>query len=385
MAIDFNRNGRPTIGVELELHLVDLVTGDLVSASNEILEEMGSGHPGGEHPKAKHELFQSTIEIITGVCDTPAEAKADLAATLAELRRSTEPRGLLVVSSGTHPFGLARRQLISPDPRYHELVEAMQWPARRLLICGQHVHVGVRDGQRAITIINELRRTLPLLLGLSASSPFFEGEDSGLASARSTVFEQLPTAGLPPQLADWVDFEAFMSTLLDTQLISSIREVWWDIRPHPVFGTIELRMCDAPPTLTEVASLAALAQCLVVWCDERIDAGELPDPPREWTVRENRWLASRFGIDAQLIVDDDGAGGGPSRRPLRELVEELVEVLDPIAERIGCQAEMHGVLDILRHGSGSVRQRLLVEHGASLKDVVHELARELETDRPRTP
>jgi carboxylate-amine ligase len=382
MAIDFTHNGRPTIGVELELHLVDQVTGDLVSASNEVLAELGAGHPGGEHPKAKHELFQSTVEIITGICETPSEAKADLAATLAELRQSTTSRGLLIVSSGTHPFGIARRQLVSPDPRYRELVEAMQWPARRLLICGLHLHVGVKDGERAIAIINELRRTLPLFLALSSSSPYFEGEDSGLSSARSKVFEQLPTAGLPPQLADWVDFEAFMSTLLGTELISSIREVWWDIRPHPVFGTIELRMCDATPTLTEAASLAALAQCLVIWCDERIDAGDLPEPPREWTVRQNRWLASRFGIDASLIVDDVGDGSGPSRRPAQELVAELVERLESIAIRVGCQAELRGVLDIFDHGSGSVRQRRQVRQGASLNDVVHGLARELEDDRP---
>ncbi len=382
MAIDFNHNGRPTIGVELELHLVDRQTGDLVSASNEILAELGAGHPGGEHPKAKHELFQSTVEIITGICETPAEAKADLQATLDELRGSTDRRGLLLVSSGTHPFGLAREQLISPDPRYRELVEAMQWPARRLLICGLHVHVGVRDGERAIAIINELRRSLPVFLALSSSSPYFEGEDSGLASARSKVFEQLPTAGLPPQLADWVDFEAFMSTLLDAKLINSIREVWWDIRPHPVFGTIELRMCDATQTLTEAASLAALAQCLVTWCDERIDAGDLPEPPREWTVHENRWLAGRFGIDAALIVEDSEHGSGATRRPVRELVADLVEKLEPIAVRLGCQTELHGLFDILEHGSGTVRQRRLVKQGAMLRDVVYGLARELADDRP---
>jgi carboxylate-amine ligase len=382
MAIAFTHNGRPTIGVELELHLVDQVTGDLVSASNEILAEMGAGHPDGSHPKAKHELFQSTVEIITGVCETPSQAKADLQATLDELRRSTDPRGLLVVSSGTHPFGVARRQHISPDPRYHQLVEAMQWPARRLLICGLHVHVGVKDGQRAIAIINELRRTLPLFLALSSSSPYFESEDSGLASARSKVFEQLPTAGLPPQLADWVDFEAFMSTLLDAELITSIREVWWDIRPHPEFGTIELRMCDATPTLTEAASLAALAQCLVTRCDERIDAGELPPPPREWTVHENRWLAGRFGVDATLIVEAADEGTGPTRRPVRELVTELIEELEPIAVRLGCRTELQGLLDILDHGPGSTRQRRMVEGGATLVDVVHGLARELAYDRP---
>ena len=146
MPIEFTTNDRPTIGIEVELHLVDAVTGDLVSAANEVLDEMGASHPGGEHPTAKHELFQSTVEIITAVCETPAEAHRDLTATLDELREVTEPRGVVPISSGTHPFALARDQLVSPSPRYHDLIEAMQWPARRLLICGMHVHVGVSDG-----------------------------------------------------------------------------------------------------------------------------------------------------------------------------------------------------------------------------------------------
>ncbi len=380
MTIEFTRNERPTIGVELELHLVDAVTGDLVSAANEILDEMAVGHPGGEHPKAKHELFQSTVEIITGICDTPAEARADLQATLDELRARADERGLRIISSGTHPFGIAREQDVSPSPRYHELIEAMQWPARRLLICGMHVHVGVLDGERAITIINELKRTLPIFLALSSSSPFFEGEDSGLASARSKVFESLPTAGLPPQLADWLDFEAFMSTLLDSECITSIREVWWDIRPHPEFGTIELRMFDAPQTLGEVEALAALTQALVAWCNDRIETGDLPEPPREWTIRENRWLAGRYGIDATLIVEDAG-GGKPVRRPIRELVHELIDELTPVATRLGIDRELHNVFGILERGSGTMRQRKLVEDGATLLDVVHHLADELADDR----
>jgi carboxylate-amine ligase len=382
MPIEFTTNERPTLGIEVELHLVDARTGELVSASNEVLEEMGAGHPGGTHPTAKHELFQSTIEIITRVCDTPAEAHRDLAGTLAELRAATEPRGIVPISSGTHPFGLARDQLVSPAPRYHDLIEAMQWPARRLLICGLHVHVGVADGQRAISIINELTRYLPLLLALSSSSPFFEGEDSGLASARSKVFESLPTAGLPPQISDWVDFEAFMSTLLDSECISSIREVWWDIRPHPDFGTVELRMCDAPPTLREAAALAAMAQAIVVRCNRALDAGTLPPPPREWTVRENRWLAGRYGIDAMLIVED--LPDGPTvRRPVRELVVELVDELMPIACEIGSHSELAGVLTILETGSGTQRQRRLVERGGTLVDVVYHLAQELADDHPR--
>ncbi|HSL73160.1 MAG TPA: glutamate--cysteine ligase [Ilumatobacteraceae bacterium] len=379
MTITFRHNPRPTVGVEMELHVVDRTTGALVAAANQLLDELGEPHPGGEHPKAKHELFQSTVEIITGVCDTPAQAGDDLRATLAELRRAADRRDLTFMSAGTHPFALAREQLVSPNPRYAELIETMQWPARRLLICGLHVHVGVRDGERAITIINELRRHLPLFLALSSSSPYFEGDDSGLASARSKVFESLPTAGLPPRLDDWTDFEAFMSTLLESNCISSIREVWWDIRPHPDFGTIEFRMCDATSTVRETVALAALAQTLVAWCDRQIDEGSLPIPPREWTVRENRWLAARYGIDAELIVEH-AETGHPERRPVRDLVGELLDALQPTAEGLGTAEQLGDVRSILSTGTSAMRQRAIVERGGTLLDVVQHLVESLATD-----
>ena len=381
-AISFTHNARSSLGIEVELHLVDQETGELVSASEEILAEMSSGHPGGEHPKAKHELFQSTVEIITGVCATADEAHRDLRATLDELTALAGPRGIVPISSGTHPFSLASTQLVSPNPRYHQLIEDMQWPARRLLICGMHVHVGVESGEQSITVVNELTRHLPLLLALSASSPYFEGEDSGLASARSKVFESLPTAGLPPQIADWLDFEAFMGTLLDTACISSIREVWWDIRPHPDFGTVELRMCDATPTLSEATALAALSQCLVEWTKRHLAAGTLPPAPREWTVRENRWFASRYGLDAEVIVEDVEAGE-VSRRRLRDIAVETVAELAPIAVELECTAELDGVLRILEVGSGTERQRRIIREGGTLVDVVHHLAHELADDVPR--
>ena len=322
--IAWTTSPRPTLGVELELQVVDAETGDLVSLANEILADVGAGHPEGEHPKAKHELFQSIIEVITGVCDTPAEAHADLTATIAEVaaaaarrgqvaghaervgpllpaelcraHRLNQRRGARLASAGTHPFALSRDQVVSPQPRYHQLMERMQWPARRLLIFGTHVHVGVKSGERAITIINELRRHLPVFLALSASSPFFEGDDSGLSSARSKVFEALPTAGLPPQLAEWSDFEEFMQT----------------------------RIGDALFTV-------------------RID-GTLPPPPREWTVRENRWLAGRYGLDADLIVDDPDAPT-VTRVPARERIERLVAAVRPAALELGSAA------DLARHGA----------------------------------
>ena len=363
----------------MELHLVDAATGELVSASNDILAEMGADHPGGEHPKAKHELFQSTVEIITGVCDTPTQAGDDLRGTLAELRAAAERRGLTLVSAGTHPLGMAREQVVSPHQRYLDLIEDLQWPARRMLICGMHVHVGVPDGARAIRVIGELMRHHPLFLALSSSSPYFEGEDSGLASARTKVFEGLPTAGLPPPLADWGDFESFMSTLIESGCIRSIREVWWDIRPHPDFGTVEFRMCDATPTVRETIALAALAQTLVASAIRQIDDGTLPPPPREWTIRENRWLASRYGIEADLIVEHPDSGH-PERRPVRELVTELLADLYPVASELGTLDQLADLEVMLAAGSGAQRQRRVVEAGGTLADVVQHLAAELAAD-----
>ncbi len=400
MPIDFAHNARPTMGVEMELHLVDPATGELASISNTVLTEMGRGHPGGEHPKAKHELFQSTVEVITGICDTPDQARADLAATIAELRAALEPHNVTIMSSATHPFARSIDQVVTPHPRYHQLIETMQWPARRLLICGMHVHVGVPDGQQAITVINELTRHLPLFLALSSSSPFFEGDDSGMASARSLVFESLPTAGLPPQIAEWSDFERFMDTLIETKCIDTVREVWWDVRPHPDFGTVELRMCDAIPTLGETIAVAGLAQTLVAWCLDRIAADDMPAPPTEWSVKQNRWLAARSGLDAHFIVEHAGPLSAADaalphhaaeigdrtvdRRPARELIGDLVELLRPTGERLGTAAQLDEILAIAARGSGTDRQRSVIERGGNLLDVVNHLIKEFDTDQPIT-
>src|SRR4029078_355521 len=193
-----------------------------------------------------------------------------------------------------HPY----EQQVSPDPRYHTLIDEMQWMARRLQIFGVHYHVGVRAAEKSIVAANAMQFSLAPLLPLSASSPYGEGHDTGLASCRVKVFESLPTAGLPPVIDDWADFEQFMHTLVAAEAIKTIREVWWDVRPHPNFGTVELRICDAMPTLLEVAAVCALVHCLVQRLEERLDAGELLYIPREWTIRQNKWLAARHGLDA---------------------------------------------------------------------------------------
>jgi carboxylate-amine ligase len=375
--IPFNASERSSLGVEVELEIVDRESRDLASAASPMLEELGAGHAGNEHPKAKHELFECTIEIITGICATVAEARDDLGTTLKEVSEAAERRGLRMLCSGTHPFSDWQDQQVSPDPRYAKLVEEMQWLARRMQIFGVHFHVGVRSAEKSIAIANALTAYIPHFLALSASSPYWHGRDTGLASSRSKVFENLPTAGLPYRLDDWAEFEQFMQTLKSAQAITSIREVWWDIRPHPDFGTVELRICDGIPTLGEVAGLAALAQSLVEWLDTLIDRGYTLPVPREWVIRVNKWRAARYGIEAEIIGDDQG-----TRVPLDRSIRELVEELSPVATRLGCLDELKSNLGTLERGPSYLRQRRVVEAGGTTMDVVDSLVRELETDQP---
>jgi carboxylate-amine ligase len=370
--IPFQSSERASLGVEWELQLVDRGTRELAAGAIEILEEI---RPDGEeeHPKAKHELLQSTIEIITGICTTVAEAKADLAGTLAEVTAAADPRGLGLMCAGSHPFTDWQSQLISPKERYLQLVERMQWLARRLQIFGVHVHVGVRSPDKVIPIVNALCQYVPHFLALSSSSPFWVGCDTGLASARTKVFESMPTAGLPYQLSGWDEFETYMETLISTNAIESVREVWWDIRPHPGFGTVELRICDGLPTLDEIGAVAALSQCLVEQFDGQLDRGYTLPTPASWILRENKWRASRYGLDADIVVDEKG-----TVRPVRQAILDLVEDLTPTAKRLGCETELADVERILTVGASYQRQRAVAAaNGGDLRAVVDSLLVEM--------
>jgi YbdK family carboxylate-amine ligase len=375
--IPFESSERASLGVEWELQLVDRETGELTSGAVEILEEIRPPE-AEEHPKAKHELLQSTVEIITGICGTVAEAKADLAGTLAEVVAAADRRGLGMMCAGTHPFTDWQTQRISPKERYLELVERMQWLARRLQIFGVHVHVGVRAPEKAIPMVNALTQYVPHFLALSASSPYWKGADTGLASARSKVFESMPTAGLPYQLSGWPDFENYMQTLISTHAIESVREVWWDIRPHPNFGTVELRICDGLPTLDEIGAVAALSQCLVEQFDTQLDRGYTLPVPAGWVLRENKWRAARYGLDADIVVDEKG-----TVRPVRQAIRDLVEELEPTARRLGCSAELSDVERVLAVGASYQRQRAVAAaHDGDLRAVVDSLVAELRDGLP---
>ncbi|MDP9390574.1 MAG: glutamate--cysteine ligase [Actinomycetota bacterium] len=379
MRIPFESSSRASLGVEWELQLIDRETGELSAGAIAILEEI---RPEGaeDHPKAKHELLQSTIEIITGVCTTVEEAKADLAGTLAEVSAAADRRGLGLLCAGTHPFTDWQSQLISPKERYLQLVERMQWLARRLQIFGVHVHVGVRAPEKAIPIVNALCEFLPHFLALSSSSPFWVGCDTGLASSRTKIFEAMPTAGLPEQLVGWDDFETFMETLISTNSIQSVREVWWDVRPHPEFGTVELRICDGLPTLDEIGAVAAMAQCLVEQFDNQLDRGyTLPTRPG-WILRQNKWRAARYGLDADIVVDEKG-----TVRPVRQAILDLVEDLTPTAKRLGCAAELADVERVLAVGASYQRQRAIAAAtGGNLRAVVDGLLTEMRDGLPST-
>jgi carboxylate-amine ligase len=371
--IPFESSERSSLGVEWELQLVDRETRQLRSGANEILGAMSPD--GGEHPKAKHELLQSTIEVITGICGTVEEAMGDLSSTIDDVRAEADKLGLGLMCSGTHPITEWSSQELSPNPRYFSLLDKMQWLARQLQIFGVHVHVGVRAPEKVIPIVNALTGYIPHFLALSASSPYWIGHDTGLASARSKVFEQLPTAGLPFQLSGWEQFEEYMETLIKTGTIASIKEVWWDIRPHPTFGTVELRICDGLSTLGEIGMVAALSQCLVEIFDRELDKGYTLPMPKGWVMRENKWRAARYGLDAEVIYGENN-----DVRPLRESLAELVHELQPTAQRLGCAEQLDLVHEIVEGGASYQRQRAVAAaSGGDLTAVVDSLLQEFET------
>ncbi len=373
MHIDFSSSARTSLGVEWELELVDRRTRQLTPVSNAILAEI-SEDGDGVHPKIKHELFQSCVEVITGICQTVGEATEDIAQTTRVVRDTAAAYDAAIMCSGTHPFTDWTTQPFTENARYAELIEHHQWMTRQLQIFGVHVHCGVRSPHKAIPIVNALLQYLPHLLAFSASSPFWVGCDTGLASFRSKLFEGLPTAGLPYELAGWEAFESYLSALISARAISSIREVWWDIRPHPGVGTVELRICDGVSTLREIASITALSQCLVERFDRQLDQGyTLPMPP-PWLVRENKWRAARYGLDAELIVDSKG-----TTRPVARSIEDLVEDLLPLARRLDCAQELAAIPEIVRAGVSYQRQRrVAAEHDGDLVSVVDALVEEMD-------
>ncbi|GAY14757.1 glutamate--cysteine ligase [Mycobacterium sp. shizuoka-1] len=366
--IDFAGSPRPTLGVEWEFALIDAVTRDLSNEAAEVIADVG------ESPHVHKELLRNTIEVVTGVCDTVDEAMVDLATTLRSARDIVHERGMELFCAGTHPFASWSAQKLTDAPRYAELIKRTQWWGRQMLIWGVHVHIGVSSAHKVMPIISSLLNQYPHLLALSASSPFWAGEDTGYASNRAMMFQQLPTAGLPFQFQTWRQFERFVHDQKKTGIIDHINEVRWDIRPSPHLGTIEVRVFDGVSNLRELAALVALTHCLVVDLDRRLEAGEqLPVMP-PWHVQENKWRAARYGLDAIIILDADS-----NERLVTEDLDDLLTRLQPIAESLHCADELAAVADIPRDGASYQRQhRVAQRSGGDLRAVVDSLVGELD-------
>ena len=372
MPLQFTPSDPLTLGVELELQLIDAESRDLTPAAPQLLERLG-----GASANIRPELFRAMLEVSTGICRDVTEVRRDLDAVLAEVRQAADALGLRLASAGSHPFARHRERLVYPAERYQGLIDRNRWVARRLMVFGLHVHVGMRSGEHAMATINGLLPHLPHLLALSASSPFWQGSDTGLASSRTTIFEALPTAGHPCTFRDWAEFERVHDAMIAARAITSIKDIWWDIRPHPDYGTVEVRICDGLPSLGETTALVALVHALCARLAEQYAAGERWAPPPEWVLRENKWRASRWGRDADVLLDAEGR-----TRPLREDLACLVSELEPYAARVGAAAGLAVAQEMLTRAPSYERQRALFARHGSLLPVTDSLIAELASDRP---
>ena len=360
----------PTLGVEWEFALVDKQSRDLVNAASELFDLVSLRH--GPQPRIHKELLRNTVELTTGICRTTGEAVDELADMIELVRPLADELGVDLYSAGTHPFAEWSHQLLTPGHRYEELIARTQWWGRQMLIWGVHMHVGVRR-EHAMPIVSALLKWYPHLQALSASSPIWAGVDTGYASNRAMMFQQLPTAGLPFQFETWSDYEHYAQDLLTTGVIEVIDEIRWDVRPAPNLGTVEVRICDGVSTLWEMRALVALTHCLVVDLSDRLERGEkLPTMP-PWHVQENKWRAARYGLDAWIILDEHS-----NERLMQDDLHDLLEHLAPVAERLGCVDELALVEEIPQRGASYQRQRAIADqtHG-DLVAVVDSVVREL--------
>ena len=373
MRVPFVGSPRPTIGVEWELALVDRHSRDLRNDADPLFEAV-QRHYGGETPHVHKELLKNTVELVTGICDTVPQAMADLHASMQVVRAAAAPLGIDLISAGTHPFAQWNEQQLTEGDRYSELISRTQWWGRQMLIWGVHVHVGISSEHKVFPILNALLLHYPHLLALSASSPIWAGQDTGYASNRAMMFQQLPTAGLPFQFNEWAEYEGFISDQMTTGIIDHINEIRWDIRPSPLLGTIEIRVCDGVPTVRELEAIVALIQCLVVDLDRRLEDGETLPSLQPWHVQENKWRAARYGLDAEVIVGADN-----SERLVTDDLDELLNRLEPVAARLDCARELAQVAEMPGRGASYQRQRAVAAAtGGDLRAVVASLVHELE-------
>ena len=354
-----------TLGIEEELMLVDDETLDLSNSIEGLLEDAADADLEGE---IKPELMESVCEIAT----TPFANTVGAGEQLRGMRRVVQEiaarRGISIGSAGTHPFALWEDQRIVARPRYRDLISGLQFVARQEIIFGMHVHVGLDDPDKAVHVTNGMRVHVPLLLALSANSPFWRGDSTGLDSSRTPIFRAFPRNGIPPRYDDFEDWSKRIQFMMNSKVIGDYTYLWYDVRPHPSFGTVEVRCMDSQTRVEHTLGIAALIQAMVKELAEHYEAGkELSRYPYEM-LDENKWLAARHGLDGHLVDLP-----GTERVPVPELARRVIDRLHPHAEELGSASELDHLEDILENGNGASRQAVVYEANHDLREVVREI------------
>ncbi len=371
MYIKFNAAPSYSIGVELEIQTISQKTGELVPGAGIILSQLA-----GE-VLFKPELFNSTIEVNTPVCSSLAELEKNLKENLATVKEIARAQHLDILISGCHPFSNWQQQEITQQDRYLNLLRRIQWPVRQFLIFGLHVHIGINNADKAIYVMNRLTNYLPHLIALSASSPFWNGFDTGLATTRIKIFEELPNAGIPYYFKNWKMYSQLVENMIKSNSIDTVRDLWWDIRPHPIFGTIEVRVCDAMPTIKENLALTAMIYLLTMKFGQEFEKnGKMPRLER-WILAENKWRASRYGIQGEIILNKKG-----TTKKIKDALNELYQDLCQYAESeklTDSQNYLSVIPEILSTGPSYLRQREWArQRPGDYKFIINNLIKETE-------
>ena len=367
----FHPSAEPTMGVEIELQILDRDSGDLSPGAVRILKACEEDKVEG----TSAELMQSMIEVKTGVCKSVDEARDQLFMRIRRVRNIASSLGFELSMGGTHPFHRTATSTVYPAERYERITERLAWLTYQRVMFGLHVHVGVPSGDMAIGVINLLVQYVPHLIAASASSPFWQGVDTGLMSSRIALYRLLPHAGLPLYFANWKDFRNYCKVMKDCQTIGSFKDIYWDIRPRPDFGTIEFRICDIPLTITETMRLVALIRCLTVSAirllqeHPRMRRGNIK---RHWIAVENKWLATRYGLQAMYIRTPSG-----KRRPLVKDLSDLIERLMPIAREYGDDKYLASLQPVSKLDTGADQERRHYRETGNWKALVDFMSNQL--------
>lgn len=373
MALNFKENTENlTLGVEMELQVLDAERLVLTPRSLEIIHAINSD-------RLTKEMFRSTLEIITGVCKDVHEVHNDLSASIEKVKAYASKNNIRFAGTGTHPLAMYRDRITSTGQRYQDLVDRNQWLIKRMAVYGLHIHIGMHNADECMQYNHFFLRFVPHLIALSASSPYWQNADTGLAAARPTMYEAHPTSGMPYLATNWEDFERVYDTMIATKSIESMKDIWWDIRPSPGYGTLELRMCDGPATMLELESIVAFIQLLAYWFNDngKIYFAKNKPVPDRWILRENKWRAIRYGTEATLIDPDTLL-----TEEFYVIMHNWLQRVAPYAEKLNYKKYTDVLKSMLTKGNSAQRQRKAYQRTRSIKQVVNHNVLEWESGEP---